>query len=175
MRDAQEAKSWFLAQVRPNCIQIAERNLRRQAFDTFVPWTEETRRQRGRFCQRRVPLFPGYLFVGFDPERGGWRAINSTHGVSRLVAFAGMPQAVPDSLLVALRDRCDPSGLLLPPETLKPGDEVEVTRGPFADFIVTVEQVTPDRRVWILIDLMGRAARVSVAPEDVRPVRVTAD
>ena len=32
--------SWFLAQLKPNCANIADRNLKRQGFQTFLPVEE---------------------------------------------------------------------------------------------------------------------------------------
>ena len=37
--------SWFLAQLKPNCANIANKNLKRQGFQTFLPMEEETRLQ----------------------------------------------------------------------------------------------------------------------------------
>ena len=59
MHDLTHATSWFLAQMKPNSHDIANRNLTRQGFETFLPLQEETRRTRGRFVTRRRPLFPG--------------------------------------------------------------------------------------------------------------------
>lgn len=156
---------WFLAQLKPNGLRIAERNLRRQAFRTFVPLEQKTVRRNGKFAPVVKPLFPGYLFVSFDPGAGGWHAINSTQGVTRLVAFGTVPSPVPHNLIADLQSRCDDSGRLLPPGALSPGDSVKLRSGPFADFTATIERIDPDRRVWILLDLMGRATRLRVRPD----------
>ena len=86
------------------------------------------------------------IFVAFDPDRRRWQAINSPLGVKRLVAF----------------------GKLLPPRFLAPGDRVRLTAGPFANFVATVEQIAPARRVWVLLDLMGQLTRVAVPADGLR-------
>jgi len=58
--------SWFLAQLNPNCANIADKNLKRQGFQTFLPIEEETRKRNGKFVTAMRPLFPGYIFVTFD-------------------------------------------------------------------------------------------------------------
>ena len=58
--------SWFLAQLKPNCANIADKNLKRQGFQTFLPIEEETRKRNGKFVTAMRPLFPGYIFVTFD-------------------------------------------------------------------------------------------------------------
>ena len=83
--------AWFLAQFKPNSHRIAERNLIRQGFQTFRPLQEETRRARGTFTTRMLPLFPGYLFVAFDIGKDGWRKVNSTYGITRIVTLGNAP------------------------------------------------------------------------------------
>ncbi|MEE9455429.1 MAG: transcription termination/antitermination NusG family protein [Paracoccaceae bacterium] len=157
--------TWFLAQFKPNSHKIAERNLRRQNFQTFLPMHGETKRKSGQFTTTLRPLFTGYLFVGFDISKGGWRTINSTHGITKLVSFGSEPQPVPLDLISRLMLRCDESGRFLPARTLKTGDAVRISGGPFAEFAATVEEIAPDQRVWVLLDLMERTTRVAVHPE----------
>lgn len=163
----QAGKNWHLAQLKPNGLALAVRNLARQGFETFMPLHQTTLRRSGRFVTEPKPLFPGYLFVAFDPSDAPWRKINSTLGVAKLVAFgSGQPKQVPSALIDALRARYDASGRLRGPEAFCAGDRVEIKSGPFTDFVATVENITPDHRVWILLDLMGRETRISLAPED---------
>ena len=163
MDDFVGGSAWYLAQVRPNSFQIAERNLVRQGFPLFCPTQEETRRRAGRFVRVTQPLFPGYLFVAFNPVSSAWRAINSTYGVSRLVNFGDhVPARVPQDLVTRLMARCDETGRLLPPEVLKAGDNVHLLSGPFAQFVATVESLAPQQRVWVLLDFLGGQKRVSV-------------
>lgn len=158
-------KDWFLAQLKPNCVHIAERNLKRQGFPIFLPLEEKTVRRKARFVQSLVPLFPGYIFVSIDPSLGQWRPVNSTYGVSRIVSFGQEPAAVPLEIVSELMLRCDSSGKLLPPKLLQPGDRVRITTGPFAEFVAEVEKIAPDRRVWVLMELMGGQTRVAVSPD----------
>lgn len=170
MSGEQHDKGWFVAQLKPNARRIAQRNLERQHFVTFHPEELGTRRRNGRFAAARVPLFPGYLFVAFNAARGGWRAINSTPGITRLVSFGQSPAPVPAELIEGLRRRCSADGLLAEAPLPRPGDDVRLTSGPFADFIARVERVTPERRIWVLLDLMGRATRAEALPEQMRAV-----
>jgi transcriptional antiterminator RfaH len=162
--------SWFLAQLKPNCANIADKNLKRQGFETLLPMEEETRQRNGKFVTAVRPLFPGYIFVAFDMTRGFWRTVNSTHGIARLVSFGKEPTAVPLDLVSQLMLRCDAKGKLLPPKLLKPGDQVTLTKGPFANFVAEVEKIAPDRRVWVLMEIMGGQTRVAVGADQLRSV-----
>lgn len=54
------------------------------------------------------------------------------------------------------------------PKLLSPGDQVAMTHGPFADFVAEVEKIDPDRRVWVLLDIMGGKTRIAVDAGQVR-------
>jgi len=43
-----------------------------------------------------------------------------------------------------------------------------MTHGPFADFVAEVEKIDPDRRVWVLLDIMGGKTRIAVDAGQVR-------
>ena len=116
------------------------------------------------------PLFPGYLFVALDVARGAWRAVNSTYGITRLVSLGRAPSPVPSTLVDALMQRCDDAGRLLPPNALEPGDHVTVTKGPFTDFVATIDTIAPDQRVWVLMEFMGGQTRVAVSAQHLRAV-----
>jgi transcriptional antiterminator RfaH len=168
MTDQDPGTRWFLAQCKPNSHNVARRNLARQGFEVFLPLQEATARSRGRFVTQLRPLFPGYLFVALDVRNGPWRAVNSTLGVTRLVSLGGEPTPVPRDLVDQLRLRCDPDGRLLPVPTLRRGDRVTLGKGPFANFVATIESLAPDRRIWVLLDLMGQQTRVAVQADQIR-------
>lgn len=161
-------KNWFLLQFKPNAHKLAERNLHRQGFETFLPLQEITDRKKTSFIDNLKPLFPGYMFVTFDIQDAPWRKINNTMGVSKLVSFNSYPKPVPIDLVSGLMQRCDVSGKLLPPKRLNKGDEVQFLNGPFANFVTTVEEIDAQQRVWVLMKLMGRSTRISVNIEGLK-------
>jgi transcriptional antiterminator RfaH len=57
---------------------------------------------------------------------------------------------------------------------LAPGSRVEVASGAFSHFIGEVERLTPDHRVLVLLDFMGKQTRVNLPASDLRPVAPTA-
>ena len=168
MANLAKKEIWYLAQVKPNCAQIARRNLERQGFATFLPFEVETRRRGGRHMAANVQLFPGYLFVALDPRSMPWRQVNSTLGVARLVSFGDQPTPVPAPIVDALMHRCDASGRLIELAQLCPGDQVRITNGPLSSFIAQVDRIEPDKRVWLLMDIMGGQTQVAIPHADLR-------
>ena len=150
---------------------MAERNLHRQGFESFLPMHKITKHKYNRYVSDLRPLFPGYMFVAFDPDRGPWRQINSTIGVSKLVSFGGQPNPVPTDLISGLKLRCNSDGKLLPPNQLNNGDAVQLLTGPFSNYIAKVETIDAEQRVWVLMELMGRVTRISVDPNQLLAVK----
>jgi transcriptional antiterminator RfaH len=163
-----KVNQWYLIQFKPNSHRLAERNLRRQGFETFLPMQKVTRRKASRFVSDLKPLFPGYMFVNLNSDLAPWRSINSTIGVSKLVSFEGKPKPLPLQLISGLMLRCDASGTLLPPKSLNEGDSVEMLTGPFANFVATVDTIDPERRIWVLMYFMGQKTRMQVTADQLQ-------
>lgn len=168
-----EERDWYLVQHKPNSAKKAQTNLDRQGFRTFMPLRLETTRRNGRFNKALTPLFPGYLFVALTRAKGGWHTINSTFGVSRLVSFSDSPARVPRAIVDGILDRCDETGTYDPRSVFRPGQRVKLTAGPFADFFAQVEQVASDQRVWLLLEMLGRQARLAVDHRAIERVPAT--
>ena len=163
-----ETTPWFVAQLRPQGLARAKVHLANQGFQTFAPELQGNTVKAGVKRQARKPLFPGYIFVSFDPASPGWAAINATRGVARLILDnPRRPVPLPDALMAGLQARCDDSGLLLPPPDLKTGDSIRVLSGPFADLVTTIETLPDPQRIDVLIDLMGRSVRTSLPRDQV--------
>ena len=86
------------------------------------------------------------------------------------MSLGNEPTPVPLDLVSQLMLRCDASGKLLPPRILKPGDQVTLSKGPFSDFVAIIETIAPDKRVWVLIEIMGGETRVAVSAGQLRAV-----
>ena len=158
-------KEWFILQFKSNSYHQAAKNLARQGFETFLPLHYTTSRKLSRFINTSRPLFPGYMFIKFDRAESEWHKINNTYGVSCLITFNSILKSVPTSFVENLMKRYDLSGKLVPIQKLKKGDQVTVLKGPFANFIATVEKYEADQRIWILMDLMGRKTKIQT-PSD---------
>ena len=147
-------KKWFIAQIKPNSYKSAIQNLERQGFETFLPKIEKTQRQKNKFIVNNVYVFPGYIFVCFDPDIISWTKINSTYGVLKVLAFNKKPSEIPSDLVAQLKLRyeinCNPPRK----EKLQKGDSIKFYTGPFADLIAKVENVDENNRIWVFLEVM---------------------
>lgn len=170
MSEETEKFEWALVQFKPNSDAVAVRNLKRQGFDVFLPKLEVTTRSSTKFVKSLKPLFPGYMFARINPAAGGWRAVNSTYGVSRIVTTAGKPTPVPESLVDEIRGRCDVEGRIQPEGEFVAGEDVKLQHGPFADLIGQIISLTPEKRAWVLLEVLGRKTKVAVEAADLTRV-----
>ncbi|MEP5937635.1 MAG: transcription termination/antitermination NusG family protein [Erythrobacter sp.] len=168
MTRSRENGQWYLAQVKPNCAQIAQRNLEQQSFECFLPYERYTARLGGRFTSKKRLYFPSYLFVSSRTSSAPWRAIISTQGVAQLVRFGEQPATVPPQIIFELQVACDHEGCIEGQASLATGDDVRIEQGPFVGFAGKVDKEAPEQRVWVLLDVMGKATRVSIQRDDLR-------
>jgi transcription elongation factor/antiterminator RfaH len=152
---------WYLVHARPNSERKAELNLKAQGLKTFLPQLEKTVRHARRLTTVRRPLFARYLFVNLDVGRDRWSSINSTVGVSRLVAQECGPIAVPFGIVETLLAHSD-AGITRLDHALAEGQRVRILSGPLADFTATIMRLDARRRVDVLLEIMGSAVSVSL-------------
>jgi transcriptional antiterminator RfaH len=146
---------WAVARTLVRRERFAADHLLGAGFEVFAPRTATG------------PLFPGYLFVRIGLT---WRVIDRTIGVLDLVKFGEAPARCPEREVEALMDRVDTDGLIRLPPPPKParrkaiaiGAKVKVTSGPFRGFVGVYAGQTARERERILIDLLGRQARVEL-------------
>ena len=162
-----DAHMWVVAQLKPNALAKAQRNLDRQGFVHFCPMQRETVRGASQFKQQIIQLFPGYCFVHMNPSSGDVRKLNATYGISRLVSFGrNQISNVPTQLIVALQNRCDEMNCLMEPASLAVGDEVRILTGAFAEFVGRVETISKSDRLRILFDFMGQKSHVDMPQQN---------
>ena len=92
-----------------------------------------------------------------------WESVNGTRGISKAVTLDGVYRPVDCDIIKGLQDRCDDDYVIQSLNDTVPGDRVKIERGPFAEFICTVESIQDDRRAWVLIDLLQQKTRSEVS------------
>jgi len=161
---------WHLLLCKPNRNHIAVRNLERLNLDLFMPLHVTERRWRGRFRPETRPVFAGYIF--FSTCNGGarWDRIRNTPGVALIIGVGDNgPARVPTDLVAGLMQRCDATGLLQPEAGFAVGDEIRIAKGPFRDFISKIEHIDAEKRLPVLLAMLGQKTRVALTPDQVAP------
>ena len=162
--------NWYLLKTKPHAHVTACENLRRQGFDVFLPLMVGTKKENGKFLDIKQPLFPGYLFMGTSIDPVPWKSINGTRGVSKAITLDGIYRPVSAHIIEGLQQRCDERGVFRSLNDIELGDRVRIERGPFAEFICSVEDIQDDQRAWVLIDILQQQVRAEVSLEDVSKI-----
>ena len=153
---------WYVVQTQVNGETKAEQNLLRQGYQIYLPRYLKRRRHARKVDFVAKPLFPRYLFVTIDMATQRWRSIQSTSGVSHLVANGDEPAVVPEGVVRALKVREDAKGFVKPDAapSFAPGDKVRVLGGAFMDNAGLFNGMADHDRVSILLEMLGRQVRV---------------
>ena len=139
---------------------MARVHLDAQGFRSFLPRFHKIVRHARQLREVIAPVFPGYIFIVFDPERDRWRSINGTFGVARLVIAHQRPTPVPKGVIEGLLASLDHAGLVRFDDGLQPGQSVRVIGGPFAEALGMLQRLDAKGRVQVLLNILGGQTRV---------------
>src|SRR5713226_10151021 len=92
---------WYAASTFSNHEKRVGEQLRERGVEHFLPLYDSVRRWKDRRVLLQLPLFPGYVFVRL-PLRERLKVLQ-VPGVARLISFNGLPAALPDKEIEALR------------------------------------------------------------------------
>lgn len=149
---------WFCLRAQPKREQIAAVCLRQtsevEVFNPRLRFRKQTNRGPVWFVES---MFPGYLFARFDYATFH-RRVRQAPGVSSFLEFGDRLGLLPDELVGEMKGRLDKDELLVTNQGLKPGQNVQITRGPLQGMEALVTRlITARNRVEILIEWMGRS------------------
>ena len=91
-------------------------------------------------------------------------------GVIGLVQFSDAPCAIADEVIHIIRAREVGGVVDVTPSGLKKGDVVCLREGAFTDHTALLEEISDEKRVVLLLDLMGREVRVTASVESLAKV-----
>jgi transcription antitermination factor NusG len=128
-----DVTAWHAIWTRSNCEGQVTEQLATKGFRVFLPtastWSRRSRRPR----QIRVPLFPGYLFVGDTIDKHAYVEILKARGVVRILGdgwdrLARIPPGEIEAILRIVRL----GQTLFPCRYLRAGDRVRIIGGPLS-------------------------------------------
>ena len=158
---------WTVAQLVPNRTSLALRMLAQQNFTVYAPKIRELRVIRGQKTEALSALFPGYAFVRIALQ---WHAARWCPGVVRLVMNGLQPARVPDEVIAEIQDREHNGAVKLPRRTLKRGDRLRISAGPFRGHLAIYACMAAHERVAVLLQVLGGPQRVTLAERNVEVI-----
>ena len=158
---------WYAAYTSANHEKRVAEQLSVRSVEHFVPLYESVRRWKDRKVRLHLPLFPGYVFVRLalsDRLR-----VLQVPGVARLVGFNGLPSALPDSEIEALKAGLASGVRAEPHPYLTVGRRVRVKAGPLAGMEGILMRKRNGARFVISLDLIMRSVVVDVNALELEP------
>jgi transcriptional antiterminator RfaH len=167
-----EGLTWFVVVCNPKCERRAQLGLRRAGYQTYLPQTKRWVVHARKKEERENPLFSRYIFIGLKPGQDFYklRGVDGVEGVVR--DGDGVPARIP-----APEDRPHPLARILEREQAgefdftrlpeqgpqyAPGEIVRLSAGALTDITGHVVGMLSKGRVEVLIDFMGRGAKVQM-------------
>lgn len=157
-------ESWYVARTKPRQEAVANDNLKRQGFATYLPKMKVLKRIRRQQVLRMEPMFPQYLFFRPAHEQHSIAPVRSTIGVLNVVRFGHQPALLSAEKLDAISgiEARQNESSIEDLSAILPGTRVVVVDGPLAGMEGLVSAVSA-KRVEVLMHLLGSDTRVNLA------------
>jgi len=153
-------RRWYAAYTCPRHEKRVAEQLQQRAIESFLPLYESVRPWKDRRVRLQFPLFPSYVFVRIalvDRLR-----VLQVPSVVRLVGFNGLPTALPDREIEALRKGLADRKQLEPHPYLTVGRQVRIRSGPFRGLEGILIRKKGTWRVLVSIHLIQRSVLLDV-------------
>jgi len=162
---------WYAIHVRSNFErQVVQFLEGRHGPETFLPTYRTRSRRAGVTGWIERPLFAGYVFARLESLDRPRIAVLQAPGVVRLVEFGGRPATVDDEIVASLRIIVSGPAAARPHPLLREGQTVRVVGGPFTGAVGRLSRGRGRKpQLVVTLEILGRAAAVPVALEDVEP------
>ena len=153
-------KFWFALRVKPRCETLTASALDGKGFEQFLPLQTVRRRWSDRVKTSETPLFPGYVFCRFDPQKR--LPILITPGVSSIIGFGKDPTPVADEEISSLQAVVKSGLFSAPCPFIGIGHKIRIDVGPLCGTEGIVTQVKNSTRLVVSITLLQRSVAVEI-------------
>ncbi len=156
---------WLLVATKPRSEFVARQHLERQGFEVCLPQIILRKRKQGSWQEVTEPMFPGYLFVGFEIEGQSIAPIGSTRGCSNVVRFGSEVRPLPPALVEQFKPFHDAP--FKSSTNIKAGQKVLIQAGAFEGLEAVFEKPKGTDRAHLLITVLGQLRSVEVPMDSI--------
>ncbi len=167
------ALRWYAIYTRSRYEKRTHAWLQDAGVEAYLPLVKRWRIWSDRKKQVYMPLLPSYLFVKTHPGKPlQYFDVLNTPGVVRFITFEGMPAAIPESQINALK-RLNSEGVDMecmakcPP----PGSLVKVVQGPMKGFTGEVITSGKNKKLVLRLDTLGKCVSLKIPLAMVEPIK----
>ena len=153
---------WFGLRVRSRSEQMAATALADKGYRPFLPVYTVARRWTDRVRHREIPLFPGYVFCRFDPQRR--LPILLTPGVMGVVGIGKAPAPIDEAEINAMVALVKAGLPAHPWPFTRAGDRVVIRQGPLRGMEGVVSRYKNSQRLILSVSMLQRSVAVEIDP-----------
>jgi transcription antitermination factor NusG len=159
---------WYVASTSANHEKHVAEQLGLRKVEHFLPLYNSVRRWKDRRVTLELPLFSGYVFVRLALRDR--LQVLQVPGVAKLVGFNGLPAALRQEEIDALRTSLASGVRVEPLPYLNVGRRVRVKSGSLAGLEGILVRRKNSTRFVISLDLVMRSVAVDIEGSEVEPI-----
>lgn len=154
-------KYWLVATFKANQIRRVENNLMLQNFNYYLP--KITTKKFNSSAKVEI-LFPGYIFIQSNID--DYAKIKYTKGINNVIKFGNNIPFIPNDEIESVRiiEKLSKSKPIL--SKIKVGQKAIVSRGSLVGAIVEISSLPNNKRVDILLSILGSLRKISIPVSD---------
>ena len=156
----QGREAWFALQVKPRHEKSVSLALKMKGYEEFLPLYTAKHRWSDRYKEVKRPLFAGYTFCYFDPERR--LPILQTAGVRAIIGFGDGPIAVNEQEIEAVQAIIQSGLSAVPYPDIEVGETVRLKQGPLCGLEGVLKQYRDSDRLVVSVTLLRRSVAVEI-------------
>ena len=159
---------WLLIYTKAKQEIKANKNLKNQGFETFLPLIAKTNKNKGK--EVLLPVFPRYFFVKINHKLDNWTAIKSSYGVSNVVMFGEGFTSVSPSIIKSIKAKLNEEGVYkknISSLEYKKGDSLVIKDGKFSGIDAIFLSHKSKDRVRLLLKLLNTTVISEISRSDV--------
>ena len=151
---------------------IESQGLKDKFGRVIMPAEKVARVRKSKIVTEERRLYPGYIVVELEPTEQAFALVNSIPGVTHMLGTKLEPIALSDDEVQSVLDQIERGRDQAEPEApFEKGENVKVTKGPFAGFTGQVDEIFAERRrVKVVVTIFGRPTPIDLDFLDVQPI-----
>ena len=160
---------WYVVRTESRAEYLAAKELNRDGIEVFFPRIKTNQPRNGHYD---TPLFPGYLFLRCIPDDESWPTFGPRHRILGWLKFGGEFPWLPNEEVNDLQERAasinHQGGVW---RRFRPGERVRVVSRTIQGVAEVVAGTkSPEGRVRVLLEFMGRVVAAQVPWDSIQPL-----
>tara|TARA_B100001939_G_C16868248_1_gene585136 strand:- start:671 stop:1147 length:477 start_codon:yes stop_codon:yes gene_type:complete len=151
-------KRWLVATYKINEVKSVEANLINQRFDYYLPKIVIRKPSR---MPKEEAMFPGYIFIKSGLDK--YSSIKYTRGIKNIIKFGANVSQITDDEIKNINILEKLSRLQPLASKIKIGQEVDIKSGAFKGNFAQICTLPSNKRVGILLHILGSKRRIDIA------------